>query len=97
VLPSFGIVDVKTTLTSDIAGTTFKPVTKTSSVFIVQWKEPFFFITLGILFVWYVLRRRPAQGQEQSKRKQPSLAYLAIVALSKYFKNRIAAAKLRRK
>jgi hypothetical protein len=97
VLPSFGVVEVNTTLASDIAGTTFKPVTKTSSVFIVQWKEPFFFIALGILFVWYVLRRRPAQSQVEGKRKEPSLAYLAIVALSKYFKKRIATSRARSK
>ena len=104
VLPNFGPVEIETTVQSELGGTLFEPVTQKSSVFIVQWKEPFFFITVGVLLVWYVLRRRPAQGQEQSKnqnegskRKEPSLAYLAIVALSKYFKKRIAAAQARRK
>lgn len=117
VLPAFGLVDIQTTLISDIAGTTFKPVTKTSSVLMVQWKEPFFFIALGIAFVWYVLRRRPApapapvtgtgtgtgtgknkgNGSGTSKRKEPSLAYLAIIALGKYLKKRKEIAKARRK
>lgn len=81
VLPSFGLVEIQTTITSDIAGTTFEPVVNKSSVFIVQWKEPFFFIALGLTFVWYVLRKRPAKPGQ--KRKEPSLLWLAIKALRK--------------
>jgi hypothetical protein len=81
VLPAFGVVEVQTTLISDIAGTTFDPVVEKSSVLIVQWKEPFFFIALGLIFVWYVLRKRPAA--DDKKRKEPSLAWLAIKALRK--------------
>lgn len=81
VLPSFGLIDIQTTLNSDIAGTQFDPVVKKSSVFIVQWKEPFFFIALGLTFVWYVLRKRPAKPGQ--KRKEPSLLWLAIKALRK--------------
>lgn len=81
VLPDFGIVDIETTLTSEIGGTKFEPVVNKSSVLIVQWKEPFFFIALGLTFVWYVLRRRPAKAGQ--KRKEPSLLWLAIKALRK--------------
>lgn len=81
VLPPFGVVEVETILASDIAGTSFEPVVNRSSVLIVQWKEPFFFIALAITFVWYVLRKRPAKPG--SKRKEPSLLLLAIKALRK--------------
>jgi hypothetical protein len=81
VLPAFGVVEIETSLVSDIAGTTFDPVVEKSSVLIVQWKEPFFFIALGLTFVWYVLRKQPAKPG--SKRKEPSLLWLAIKALRK--------------
>lgn len=88
VLPPFGLVEIQTSLTSDIAGTKFDPVVNKSSVFILQWKEPFFFIALGLTFVWYVLRRRPST--DGKKRKEPSLAWLAIKALRKYLSRRFA-------
>lgn len=81
VLPALGVVEIETSLVSEIAGTTFDPVVNKSSVLIMQWKEPFFFIALGITFVWYVLRKRPAKPG--SKRKEPSLLLLAIKALRK--------------
>lgn len=88
VLPAFGVVEVETSLTSDIAGTRFDPVVERSSILIVQWKEPFFFIALGLVFVWYVLRRRPAKTDKY--RKEPSLLWLAIRAFRKYLKKRIS-------
>lgn len=81
VLPGFGVVDIETTLLSEIGGTKLKPQVNKSSVLIVQWKEPFFFIALGLTFVWYVLRKRPAKPGQ--KRKEPSLLRLAIKALRK--------------
>jgi hypothetical protein len=81
VLPALGVVEIETSLVSEIAGTTFDPVVEKSSVLIVQWKEPFFFIALGLTFVWYVLRKRPAKPG--AKRKEPSLLWLAIKALRK--------------
>jgi len=81
VLPDFGTVKIKTTVASELGGTKFDPVVQESTVVIVQWKEPFFFIALGLTFVWYVLRRRPSA--EGKKRKEPSLAWLAIKALKK--------------
>ncbi len=81
VLPDFGTVKIKTTVASELGGTKFDPVVQESSVLIVQWKEPSFFIALGLTFVWYVLRRRPSA--DGKKRKEPSLAWLAIKALKK--------------
>ena len=81
VLPDFGTVKIKTTVASELGGTKFEPVVQESSILIVQWKEPFFFIALGLTFVWYVLRKRPSA--DGKKRKEPSLAWLAIKALRK--------------
>ena len=90
VLPSSGPVEVTTILQSEIGGTKFKPQVNKSTVLIVQWKEPFFFIALAVAFAWYVLRKRPAK--DSKKRKEPSLAWLAVIALKKYvvkrYKNR---------
>lgn len=88
VLPAFGVVEVETILVSDIAGTQFEPIVDRSSVFVVQWKEPFFFTALALTFVWYVLRKRPAKPGQ--KRKEPSLLWLAIKAFRKYLRNRFA-------
>ena len=81
VLPDFGIVDIKTTIQSELGGTKFDPEVEKSSVLIVQWKEPFFFISLALLILWYVGRKRPAKPGQ--KRKEPSLLWLAIKALRK--------------
>lgn len=88
VLPNFGTVKITTTLHSELGGTKFEPVTMESSVLIVQWKEPFFFICLALLIIWYVGRRRPAKPGQ--KRKEPSLLWLAIKALTKIIKKRFA-------
>jgi hypothetical protein len=88
VLPSFGPVQIKTTLHSELGGTQFDPVMVESSVFVIQWKEPFFFTALGLFVIWYVSRRRPSK--EGLKRKEPSLLWLAIKALTKYLKKRFA-------
>lgn len=88
VLPDFGLVDIQTTVQSELGGTKFEPVVQKSSVLIVQWKEPFFFICLALLILWYVGRRRPAKPGQ--KRKEPSLLWLAIKALTKYTKKRFA-------
>lgn len=90
VLPDFGLVDIRTTVQSELGGTEFEPVVQKSSVLIVQWKEPFFFACLAIAFVWYVLRRRPSK--DDKKRREPSLAWLAIKALRKYLAKRFAEA-----
>lgn len=81
VLPNFGLVDIETSVNSEIGGTQFEPEIRKSTILIVQWKEPFFFIALGLTFVWYALRKRPAKSGQ--KRKEPSLAWLAIKALRK--------------
>jgi hypothetical protein len=88
VLPDFGTVKIKTTVASELGGTKFDPVVQESMVLIVQWKEPFFFTLLIGFVIWYVSRRRPSK--EGQKRKEPSLAWLAIKALSKYLKKRFA-------
>lgn len=88
VLPNFGTVKITTTLHSELGGTKFEPVTMESSVLIVQWKEPFFFICLALLIIWYVGRRRPAKPGQ--KRKEPSLLWLAVKALTKIIKKRFA-------
>lgn len=81
VLPNFGLVDIRTILQSELGGTQFDPDVIKSSLLIVQWKEPFFFISLALLILWYVLRKRPSA--DDKKRKEPSLAWLAIKALRK--------------
>jgi hypothetical protein len=88
VLPDFGAVKIKTTLDSELGGTKFDPVTVESSVFVVQWKEPFFFTALIACLIWYVSRRRPSKGGQ--KRREPSLVWLALKAFKKYLKNRLA-------
>jgi hypothetical protein len=88
VLPDFGPVDIETTVQSELGGTLFKPEIKKSTLFIVQWKEPFFFTALAASFIWYVSRRRPSK--EGQKRKEPSLLWLAIKALTKYLKKRFS-------
>lgn len=92
VLPDFGLVDIQTTVQSELGGTEFEPVVQKSSVLIVQWKEPFFFICLALLILWYVGRRRPAKPGQ--KRKEPSLAWLAIKALRKEVAKRLAKRKV---
>ena len=93
VLPDFGPVKIKTTLHSELGGTKFDPVTVESSVFVVQWKEPFFFIALLACLLWYISRRRPSK--DDPKRKQPSLVLLALKAFKKYLKTRLAKLNLR--
>lgn len=88
VLPNFGIVNIETTVQSELGGTKFEPEINKSSVLIVQWKEPFFFIALGLTIVWYVIRKRPAKPGQ--KRKEPSLLWLAIKALRKELAKRWA-------
>jgi hypothetical protein len=93
VLPDFGPVKIKTTLHSELGGTKFDPVTVESSVFVIQWKEPFFFIALLACLLWYISRRRPSK--DDPKRKQPSLVLLALKAFKKYLKTRLAKLNLR--
>lgn len=96
VLPAFGVVEVQTTLASDIAGTTFDPIVEKSSVLIVQWKEPVFFTALVGFVIWYVARPRASKegsNKKGPKRKEPSLLLLAIKALRKELAKRLAKRK----
>lgn len=83
ILPSFGLVEIVSTLSSDIAGTTFKSQIDKSTIFVIQWKEPVFFTALVLFVIWYAFRKRPSSDGSK-KRKDPSLAWLAIVALRKW-------------
>lgn len=91
VLPDFGLVDIRTIVQSELGGTQFEPEVIKSSLLMVQWKEPFFFIVLGLIFVWYILRKRPSA--DDKKRKEPSLLWLAIKALRKELAKQLAKRK----
>lgn len=83
VLPTFGLVDAEVQVASELGGTKFDPVVKKSTFLVVQWKEPFFFTALAVVAFWYLLRKRPS-ADGSKKRKEPSLAWLALVALRKW-------------
>jgi hypothetical protein len=91
VLPDFGSVKIKTTLQSELGGTMFEPVVVESSIFVIQWKEPTFFVALAIAFGWYYRRRRVAP--KTSKQRPPSLLVLAIKAMRKAVIRRLALRK----
>lgn len=102
VLPGFGLVDIETTVQSELGGTKFEPQVNKSTVLIMQWKEPFFFTLVGAALIWFLLRKRPAPSSSAQpdisapttnkpakNRKEPSLLWLAIIALRKWLTKKL--------
>lgn len=80
VLPSFGFVENKITLTSSLGGTEFPVETYDGSFLVLQWKEPF----VALLAIYFLVRW--AWRKNLSKRKREESASLFWLALRDFNK-----------